>query len=478
MFIMKKCLYTVAAAVSAAFLAVVSLSETAKAQALFQRPDTSPNYSNYTHPEECLSAMERVKGEMNSKSSIWLDTMQFSLMSNQEPLKPEVIEIGRHCLPHVALDSITLEDADVWLRTLLNSGRYKDAESVYLRLIETLEGEDNESRILNFMLVYSRALPVRLNDIVSLYHYAMEKAPTDSFDYKLLATYITMDVLRRSGDTTSLNKLLLESVAYVDTLPEHIKQTNSYKIVSYGLFMALQDYTRQEGMDSLSVSTQAYQNYLQSIWQRFMATPLPESFIAIGKKAPALEGDFWYSGEDGKISAVAPQARPVPGKVNAVVFLDGSCHSTTPSFRTGRPFTAMNCWGEIASLRRLKIANPELEVTVVSKTLGNIGNAPPLSPPEEADSLANFFLGFHKISGVQLVSQTDYFRLDKLDSRKIDVATANQANYDIDGERLGNAGTVLLIDGSGTIFHVGPVIREDEGKADLKIKAVLQSKST
>lgn len=465
---MMKYLYTVIAVVT------IYANGALDAQVLFQRPDTTPDYSAYTHPEECLSAMERVNTEVRNRDTVWRDTMLFDMSEYFRPLNSEAIEIGQTCLRHTPLDSITFHDAKIWLRTLLAAGRDKDAESMYTRLIGSIEDKDTNGHIIELMSVYYKIVPLRSADILNLYKHALEKVPSDSFDHMMVATYYALDALRKTSDTVNTQLLLQEAMAVVDTLPESVRQKNTYKLAAWGLFIALQETTIDEGMDSLAISASAYEAYLKNIWSSLSDDPLPTLSLVVGKKSPALEGDFWYAGQSGSFEKIDPQVRPVPGRVNAIVFIDGNCHTTTPFRENGRPFSKTHCWPDFSSLKRLKVSYPDLEITLVSKTLGNVGNAPPLDPADEADTLANYFLGFHGITAVHVISETEYFRIAGLDQRKIDAETVNETNYTIEGLPLGRPGSILLVDQSGTIFHSGSIAREEEQRVSRKIEAVMR----
>lgn len=60
---------------------------------------------------------------------------------------------------------------------------------------------------------------------------------------------------------------------------------------------------------------------------------------------------------------------------------------------------------------------PNIKLTVVTNIFGSFGNAPPLAPEQESDTLANYFLGFHRLKGTHIVYKTDYIKLPGYDRR-------------------------------------------------------------
>jgi hypothetical protein len=241
------------------------------------------------------------------------------------------------------------------------------------------------------------------------------------------------------------------------------------------------------GYDSLLVSTTAYRNLRMRTWRTYIDENAKDAEFFEGMKVPSIEGDWYYINKfktdthklalSDQFSRTSPTQRPVPGKVNAVAFLQGGCHEKTLSLsRTARNNgrASGNCWPTIASLKRLKNMFPDVEITIVTKTYGDYANATPLKPNEEADTLAAYFLGFYQLPAVHIVASGDFVRIPGMDNRRVDTKVPYEYAYEVDGVRFGQDGVVLLIDETGHIFHSDGIIGYHEARARKKIETVFK----
>lgn len=74
-------------------------------------------------------------------------------------------------------------------------------------------------------------------------------------------------------------------------------------------------------------------------------------------------------------------------------------------------------------MRRYKELYPDLEIIVLSDTYGTVGQLGPLTPADEADTLAKLFLGYHRVPAHLVVEHTPFFHVDAPDGRRIDLPT-------------------------------------------------------
>jgi hypothetical protein len=194
---------------------------------------------------------------------------------------------------------------------------------------------------------------------------------------------------------------------------------------------------------------------------------------ALGEKAPPIVANFWFTGAtatparttagpntDG--SDPAP-VRPSQGKVSLVLFLRGGCREDAPAFfrEIVRVTQRAACWGTYAALRRFATRYPQVEITIVSHTMGYVGESPIISPEEEAKTLQAWWLGFHRLPATLAITSTEFFRMPNTDFRRVDHAVANNVAYGFD---RGEAGQKLafLIDADGTVLHVNSLDRGSE----------------
>ena len=191
----------------------------------------------------------------------------------------------------------------------------------------------------------------------------------------------------------------------------------------------------------------------------------------VGETAPPLTGEFVFApgGERlhgavaGPNSSTGPTvSRPTRGKVSIVVFLYGGCRAESPvvvgkvreSFRTG------DCLAAYTMLHRLARQFPEVEITIASRTIGYVGDTRPLTPAEEADVLQSWWLGFHRLPATLIIENTQFFRLEKYDRRRIDLPADNATRYLFGNERASEIGNkyALLIDADGTVLDADHLV--------------------
>lgn len=437
------------------------LSHSASAQTLFLRPDTTPDYASYRHADECQAALKRTAKAVADKSPVFLDTAPFR--STPVPSLPsEAIALRQLCRLDVNVDTLPLYQTDSWVEDLLWMGRDQEVERLYIRLFDSVDASQYFKEIEKISRTFSRARPYFFDMERHIYQIIAKKLPEDSAVHRFFLHMKLMEIVSLQGKFDSVVSAIPQALLLADQIPESTKLYDyRYRMPAGGLILAMV-YLNAKGWDSLSVSTSAYERFQRA--QVAKIFPDPNLHSSIGLQVPSLKGDFWFQRietvpHNGNVSAayrkISPQVRPVPGKVNAIIFLQGGCHTSSKISGRGRKNSPADCLPQIAALRRAKLAFPELEITIVTNTFGNLGDAPPLDPSAEADTLADYFLGFHRIPGVQIVAKTPYFRLPGLDRRIIDGARANTEAYIIDGRPHTAPGSILLVDEDGYIFYLG-----------------------
>lgn len=455
----------------------------ASAQTLFLRPDTTPDYASYRHADECVAALKRTEKSISDKSPVFLDTVPFRSVPVPS-LPPEVIVLRQLCRLNLNVDTLPLSTTHSWAEDLLWMGRDQDVEWLYIRLFDSIDVSRYFSEIEKMSRTLSRIRPFFFDAERRLYQIVAKKLPEDSATQRFFVHMKLMEVAFYKRELDSIESFINKALLLANQVPENTRSFDyRYRAPAAGLILAML-YLNSEGWDSLSISTSAYKQFqLAQFAKVFPDKDLP---ISIGLQVPSLKGDFWFQRNDTvslnrngstAYQKIPPETRPVTGKVNAIVFLQGGCHTSTPSSNRGRNNNPANCLPQIAALRRAKLAFPELQVTIVTNTYGNIGDAPPLEPAAEADTLADYFLGFHRIPGVQIVAKTPYFRLSGLDRRIIDGERANTSAYTIEGMHLTDPQNIMLVDEAGYIFYFGDgtmMIGKYEEAFQMSIATVIQ----
>jgi hypothetical protein len=150
-------------------------------------------------------------------------------------------------------------------------------------------------------------------------------------------------------------------------------------------------------------------------------TALDTLFAMYGKPAPMLTGTRWYG--------TSNTARPSVGKVSLLLF--HAERSTMPM------------------LRRFKARyGDDLEITIVDATRGYFMTAGPLSPKEEADTLAYFYRTVLGAPAAVLVNESPTQRIPEPDGRIKRGATANVRAY--------HGAAMAIIDRAQRVRYLAP----------------------
>lgn len=482
-------------------LGLVSSSSIIYAQTLFQRPDTVPNYAAYRNFDECLEAVNRIIREVRLKDTLWIDTAAYDASRNIRQVPENAVKYGRICLSGINLDSVPSKDYDLLIRVLLLS----DMDSTAVRIVNNTLGKISQPAKDSLFSVisseYSNATPKRLEllkDLLSRDDASFSRTASDGGD--VLREIFLARVAFDMGDTKYPLAVASEIMNKVGKYSSQLSKMPARDLEGsvYPFLLDVVELLTEEASDSLRISTTAYSKFPKEIWGRISSSPLPVGIKRttgfIGSSVPQIHGDYWYTNmkEEGNgsgntdtysVEKIAPQRIPAAGKVNVIVFLQGSCHSQGESVTRGRKGSmgggGVRCWTTAALVKRMKKKFPEIQVSIVSKTFGSIGSAPPLAPQDEADTLADYFLNFYKIPGVHTVTKTDFIRMSGYDRRRLDLPVSYENDLMLDSRNIGEDGSVLLVDEDGRVFHASTQLSgRSEALMMKKINTVLGRKKT
>ncbi len=467
------------------------------AQTLFSIPDTTPNYQSYAHLEECVAAIDRLHTEWTNKEVGWRDTTELDVMFDRRMLQPYMVETAQRCMARARVDTLPIRNAKFWMAAFLMANRDSDAEQISKRLLDSIP-LGRRRAFIDAASVYLQARPVRYPALRTLFQRGLKEIPLDSMAARMSLRSWMVEAALLAGDSAYAREVTNEAIAITETLKWSTVGEKDVPWIRAMMFSMLYWMTKDQYLDSLTVSTTAARSHVGSL--RFRAygdSAGGLSAMVVGMPSPKIEGEFWYRSRSSTATAssspiveryepASPEPRPVPGRVNLLVFLQGGCHTLSakaPGQYTREGNNNRSCWRMVSALQRFKRAYPDLEITVVSKTYGSLGDAPPLTPEREADTLAKYFLGFHQIPGTLVVSNTKNFRLSEPDRRRIDEETRNDANFlEFLPRYQAMAGVVIAVDETGRIFHEGTLqswtwnsefLREDDEQGLKKVIAAV-----
>ncbi len=456
-------------------LGLVAFATPAHGQALFVLPDTTPNYASYRHLEECLVVGYRVSDEIWRRGqTIWWDTVVVSLKktldaqrefingSLQTGRPDSAIHAAKSCLSQFNADTATFKTAPVALKiveVLFMAERWDDAQRFANRMLDSMrvrsitEYKNTLQRVLD---LYVDVRPVRFTDAKQYYTQLLASITGDSLYRTIDAKYAFSRAAQAVGDTMLRNELFWDAIHANDETPV-AERTQTPRAITRLRWLAglVARFTREEGFDSLSVSTLAYNLYRANTVDRrvYGGAPVTSQAPAVQPvKVPMFYGQYQYTARTGsspgpsnrglalytKLDSLERGALPVKDRINYLRMIPGFC-SYEEETRMER-----NKWAECAEMyagiRRIGEWYPELEITVLSYSYGTVGQLGPLQPADEADTLAKLFLGHHRLPAHLVVEKTPFFHVADPDGRRIDVPTPMMEEIGSGWEELGRIG--------------------------------------
>lgn len=427
------------------------------AQTMFIRPDTTPNYASYVEVDECLAAVRRLDSEYRrAHETIWRDTAEYDSVYFHGAVGASVVKRIEQCLTYISIDTLPLEGTHSFARHLLFMNRDDDVRRLYGRYFESVAPEKYQEEVGEALRVYSDARPRRMAQVKQLYQLAASKIPADSTLLGIRLRILCQQIAMEADDKEFFDQVYDDMHAIGDSAA--FSRLNRFE-KNFLLDAGAERHITALG-DSLKISTEKYHKFLKLIGdpiQKGIADRYP-------RQRAEVNGDFWFQsganvGSDGSVlltdqyRVAIPEARPVPGKINLVLSMQGGCHTSTPGInaRVHRRNGPIGCWRLFSAIRRMKKAYPELEITIVSSTFGFFADAPPLEPADEADSIAKYFLGFNKLPATLVVQKTNFFRLPGYDQRRVDIDLMKTV---ISESRYRGNKSLYIIDEAGSLILI------------------------
>ncbi len=451
-------------------------------QTLFAQPDTTPNYAAYQHIEECWAAALHIEMEdANHRTSIWQDTVERwvrkELNKGKPPEKwwdkrrPEAaIHASQVCLTKFNADTATFLSqfsALQIVKILLIAHRDEDARRFAERALDSMRNDrfaeraldsmrngNKEYKIMLFSLIgeFGRAKPHRFDDVKQYYaRFMAAREPGDSLYWATDAAMALGGYLDEMGDTTAGDRARQLAIRLNDSTPEK-ERRESPGAATRLLWLAslIATNTQDEGLDSLAKSNVAYELWYKNTVHRRVyggdsATREEVADALEERKMPQIQGEHYYvtsvspspatSSGDATHGVVTYASKgalpngtlPVKNTINYIFYFPAFCHVETeprsPDVQARLAFMK-GCLPMFAQFRNLKHEFPDIEIVAMSRTYGTVGQLGPLTPAEEADTLAKL-LAFRRLPARLVVEETKFYNLPAPDRRRIDIMTPN-----------------------------------------------------
>ncbi len=436
-----------------------------QAQTLFSQPDTTPNYASYPHIEECLTATFRItEAQERQGDSIWWDTLTLArtkelikdlgidTRGRMRPRSDSVIQVARACLGRFNADTATFVSLPYGLRimeALLMANRDQDAQRFADRLLDSMNHRSStayKDALQDVLRLYTTGVeadtrPVRFTEAQRIYTRLLATVKGDSLYRTINAHRYFSIAAEATGDTALRNELWWHAIRANDSTPVEERlgsPLSTFRLRDLAGYVI--HFTQNEGLDSLAVSTVAYNLWLENTVNRRVRGGAPVTAADEGVKPykmPDLHGDYSYTATPGaslgpssqglasytKQSTMPPGALPVRNRINLVAVDYGFCHAEQPT-RGGDREAWNGCLSKYVQWRRIKEGYPEIEIVVLSYTYGTVGQMAPLQPEDEADIKAKRMLGHHRVPAHLVIEKTPFFHVEAPDERRIDLPTA------------------------------------------------------
>lgn len=455
-------------------ITLYAVGQAVGAQTRFTVPDTAPDLSKYETIEDCASGLSRVVYGEKIKLPYWADTVELVGGEEVQELPAVAKDFSLRCVAKFNPDSANLDMYHLWIRAYLAAGNDNAAQIVANRKLVASSWETQDSsqlfeRAIDVILgEYTRARPYRIELVRSLLDTYLEgeKSPTGvSHLVNLYSSKVHYEL--SVGDSTTARAWAQKVLDLIDTFPRSQQNADFFRLHAASAIATAREVGESKSLlDSLRVSGEAYAALRRFFWKDVTSGDANDYVKMIGEKAKPLVGDFVYSRDGSPINTSSFPAEsasfsagvfPATGKVSMVVFLYGGCRAESPS-DGGQSRSAFNesCLDSYTVLHRIARRYPDVEITIVSRTLGYVGDLGPLSPAEEAEKLRWWWLDHHKLPASLVIAETGYFNMPGLDRRRLDNPDENATNYTFlaNQRRTGDISnrTIYLIDSDGAIL--------------------------
>ena len=478
-------------------MSMVLQTRAVTAQTLFLPPDTVVDVAKYGTLEQCVAAIYRVQEDLSrqKRQGVWNDTLQWNPKEPLASLPQPLVTTAQRCLVRFPAATLPLSDFSLILPLYLIANRDAEVATMASRRLTAVTSHRSASKtsaavaasidpermaVLDTVYqAYMNAKPARFSAAESL-AVAFDKSIPRPMSAKpaerLMGMYLGLAGKSQTlTDTVGMRKFGARTTALLDSLApaertalrENMDE-NGYNLFAYTARVATAGYGVM--LDSLRRSTAAYLALQKALWVESTGERPEASGFPIGRQAPTLSGAvFGPAGSNGP--------RPVPGKVNLLVFMDQACTDVLTLFeRLNAPSI---CRPVASSLRRVAALYPALEITIVDRTRGSFMYTPPSTPDQEA-ALIKKAVNAHQVPGTSVVGTTEFFRLPAPDRRRIEKKDLpNVTPYSFGKSWPAENGAVFLIDQTGIIIlPTGQMSREGEPFLDSLIEVLLTRDST
>ncbi len=424
------------------------------AQTRFLWPDSRFDITKYKHIEMCAGVIGRVRDSVDALYSTYFDTLHYSVYNKTTPIAASIITAAQRCLAPFSVDQVSLDIVRVMMPVYLVANNDSAAKLLLDRQIQAIPADSVRHRMAiidSGLWRYNASRPPRARLSVELYSWFEKSGMVVPTRDRIMAAGMVAATARESRDT-ALSRAGVNNLANLAKAMTNAEweDGNLGGAVSAMIFWGIRWLHTQELEVELATSTDAFKTKIHRLFTELVGKPPSETLWTdvgmIGTPAKSPVCDFWFP------AGAEKHTYPQPGVVTLFMGVDSEI---------GIRMKAS------AIARRLKIANPELEIILLAKTGGWFKTLEPPPPAYEAVLIDSMFRKIHEVPAIVGVTNTTFWRLPGYDRRRVNDITVNQENGYL------GSGSVRLVDKEGklvTLTSLGGDEQALEGLIPVLIK--------
>ncbi len=437
----------------------------AESQTLFELPVNRADYTQYTSPEACLAAAQRVSDSTQIavawETPVARDTMPYNPTRQQTA---NAIVVAQMCRERYVAQS-TPSELMTHFELALLAGDDSVARALLerrLALFTTPSDEGRQVVLQHAFSAYLRAKPIRVaaaEQILNVLDTLTGMPPEFRFQMhndiaNFARSILDTVVLRRHFE--AMSTILRNSS---DSLRQSATGRSFVQAIVNAEMPLLLPILRDSGVIV----------YTARVFARYVAASgrslTPAAIAPIGTRPPPLQGKFWYNRGGPDVS------HPAANKVSLVVM----------GVRHDCDFT--RCGNSYKTLERLvRRFSGDLDISLVAQTQGFFGLRLPKTPKEEADATNDYFLVNGKLPGALVIEDTKFTKRPAPDRRRFNELTENQiayaVRYPLDRYQMpAPPPTVYVVAPDGTVAYSLMLVSTNERELVAVLAALLERMS-
>lgn len=464
------------------------------AQSVFKIPGKVEDFANYSSLEQCHALMHRLANREHSVS----DSLSFDSLLSATQRKPYLLSTDSKESIAKCVEKFTVGEI-IRIDSLRAAKDDREVFSLAIKLFSTLDDLNMLEQLIDVSMdtkdwknyseistAFSHYLenPLQVSPqagkedslvraLEDKYLISYIKNNSDSFDLQI--KYI--DILRnrlsqklRNDDIASAlnaSNNLLEAINNALANPEdslssdYQTRLRRYKITPIYLQYrdSLLNSLRSSGLSGYIASLNRIRENIGVDTLEHNSFFVDKMFDAKGFIGYRRDSTVWKSaGSEANGIVNDPYKLVHPGKINAIYFLPALCRRIKWIPAQKRKYHRVNnmgCWRSYYEIRQMSSSYPEIEITIVTATVGHFDELALPDPYEEADLIRKAWHEYHKLPANILVEYTPKINLIPPDNRRLDDWSESNLTKikEVIGKTQNEFSSLVLVSPEGSILR-------------------------